>query len=171
MKKNTCIVVALFLCFCGSSCQNEVFTTNSQLIAEFEKYTSYIDTSKLFSPDDSPYVYLYVKNRNQDTINVILSLSAGAYGIIYSSEPIVSFFDYKKHMVMLVGDYPNNLINTNQCFNEDIKKKVLTEYFSKEYEQYLKEPFSLKPKMADPMTMSLIFKKDGTMISAEKVFH
>lgn len=163
------LVSLLWIFNCSS--KNEEFTRNKQLMDEFEKYVTYFDSSNLFSQDENPYLYLYVKNRNQDTIDVILSSGTGAYGLVYPSEPIISFFFYKNHRVMLTGDYPNTLTINNQNFNEDNKIRILTEYFSKEYEQYLKEPFSLKPKMADPMTMSLVFKNDGTMISAKKVFH
>ena len=163
MKVISYIVATLFLCLYSCSSRDVAFTSNHQLISVLDMYLSSVDSSDLFNPSER-YIYLSVKNRSRDTIYVILSTSAGAYSIVNPHDSIIAFFEYKKHRVMLVGDYPNNLTCIKKDFDENAKKEVLTKYFKDEYKLYLKEPFSLKPKMADPMFMKLVFK-DSIMVS------
>ncbi len=165
MKKITYFTAIFFLCLFGCSNREKMFTSNPQLIAEIDKYLSFIDTSDLYSPDCS-YIYLRVNNRGKDdTIDVILSVSTGAYGIVNPRDTIIDFFQYRNYNVLLLGDYPNKLIAINRKLNKDIKKEILIKYFKKEYMLYLKDPFSLKPKPADHMFMTLVFK-DTVMVSA-----
>ena len=168
--KNVSFFMVLFLSLHGCVSKEESFTTNPQLIAEFNKYLAYADTSGIFTPDDS-YIYFEIHNSGKDSINVFLAMGTGAYSIINPMDSIIDFFYYKKHMVMLVGDYPNKLIDIPRMLNKDIRKEVLLKYFKDDYDLYLKDPFLLKPRLADPMEMSLVFNSQGVMVKSEKVFH
>jgi len=169
--KRSLIYITLCLVCCCSNCINDESTrrietkTNSTIIptykwdnkefeAAIDNYCKYADSSE---HRDSDYIYVEAEKRNDCTVFVIL-LAGGAYAFVNGTKPVIDFVKYKNYDILLVGDFPNQILNIekNRKLNvEDIVKVR----FPLEYERYVKMKLFAPPLIYDYMNMTLTFKE------------
>ena len=73
------------------------------------------------------------------------------------------FMEYDNHNIMLVGDYPNNVINFSKNKNLDLINDVLKTKFPEDFKKYSIDPHSVQPILNDRMGMVIKFY-EGRMI-------
>jgi len=62
--------------------------------------------------------------------------------------------------ILLVGDYPNKVINISRNTDKNFPMDIVEERYPEEYEQFLKNPYYVAPFMEHNMELDLYFKKD-----------
>jgi len=139
--------------------ENKDFRDN---IDFYLKYLSDKDYNK-----EHEYIYIRAelsKTKTTTKTTFIIYLVGGIYDFFNESKKIIDFIDYKNYNMLLVGDFPNNVVNIKKNMNLNISTDILEKYFKKDYEKYKLTKREPAPEIYDYMNMTLEFNDKGHII-------
>jgi len=114
---------------------------------------------------DKEHEYIYVRAETSKTkTSFIIYLNGGSYVFFNDSIRIIDYINYKNYNMLLVGDFPNNVVNIKKNMNLNISKDIIQKYFKKDYEEFKLTKREPAPDMYDYMNMSLEFNEEGHII-------
>jgi len=156
-KVNIFIFVSLILGFI-LSCNTK--SSKKWENIEFEKamnsYRKYVDTIGFKNNFD----FILVKaKKNKDSTLFIIYLCGGGYTFLEYKDRVIDFFTYQGIDILLLGDFPNEIVNIDKNKALDIEDIVRKRYPS-DYKKYLIDTHSVPPMICDFMNMTLTFKKN-----------
>ena len=109
--------------------------------------------------------YIYARAETSKTkTSFLIYLSGGSYHFFNDSLKIIDYIDYKNYKILLVGDFPNNVVNIKKNLHLNISKDILLKYFKKDYEKFKLNGYEPAPEIYDYMSMKLEFNKKGNII-------
>lgn len=156
MKILICLYISLFLISCSSPETFTGGTKNRNFASALNEYYNYLD-SLTIRPDT--YIIVSAESIN-DTLLLSIHLGGGAYNFFH--KPVIDFVHYKNRDILLVGDFPNEIIKIKKTKESNIEN-IVKERYPDDYKEYLIDKSSVGPIMGDYMKMILIFKKDRLM--------
>jgi hypothetical protein len=159
-------LIYLYFCFilCDiTSCKEENKKwQNIQFKEAIDYYCKYVDSIGY----KQNYEYIYVEaKRNNDSIVFLIYLCGGAYDFLVNRENIIDFFYYKRFEIMLVGDFPNEVVNIEKNKKLNLFKIAKARY-PRDYNKYLNDSLSVGPLIYDTKNMTLIFK-EGKLVNSK----
>jgi len=151
-----------------SACNNNSKTWNNKEFANaIDNYCQYIDSIK--SEHTNEYLYVEARNCN-DSIVFIIALVGGSYDFLYSQDMIVDFFTYHGFDILLLGDFPNEIVRVEKNKNLNIIDDIVKIRYPDDYNKYLKDKNSVAPLIYDYMDMTLVFR-NNKLISCKRQYH
>jgi hypothetical protein len=140
---------------------------NKEFEAALGNYFKYVDSVGFKHNFD----YIFIEaTKNRDSTVFVIYLYGGAYYFLHYTERIIDFTDYKKYEIVLIGDYPNDVVNVGRNKKLNIVNDILKVRYPKDYNKFLKDNHSVAPLIYDYMDMTLIFKQDK-LISCKRQFY
>lgn len=80
--------------------------------------------------------------------------------MLYDQQRFVDFFEYKGYDILLLGDFPNDVIRISKNKKIDMIEDLVRVKYPQDYQDYLKDPHSVKPLPGEEMEMVLTFCKN-----------
>ena len=163
------LIILLVVLFGLNSCTHQQeFIANKDFLMQLNSYIEYIDSTKEYK-DDFDFIYLRALNRD-DTVNFDIYLNGGSYTFFHDKAMIKDFLKYKSYHILLIGDYPNEIVKVGLNKHLDIIKDIVQKYYPNDYLKYQKDTLSIGPLIYDYMNLSLTFKKDK-LLSIRKQYY
>lgn len=170
MRNSLLKIVILILSIIGfTSCteKKEVFE-NKEFCNYLNSYLQYLDS---INDSNKEFDYICIQSKTKkDTTFLTIHLSGGAYRFISYKSEVIDFINYKTYKVLLIGEFPNKVLEINKNNHLDITKDILLKYYRKEYEKFLESSSPIPPLIYDYMTMYLIFKNDK-LLSCKREYY
>jgi len=132
-----------------------------------EKYCKYIDS--VTYKKDFDYVYVEATKRN-DSTEFVIYLCGGSYDFLNEKERIVGFYVYKGFDILLLGDFPNEIVNIKKNIQLSTINKIILKRYPGDYEKFLIDEHSVGPLIYDYMNMTLIFKGEKLIKFKRQIF-
>ena len=148
------LTLLLVLTFCNKEFS---FWGNREFESAINQYINYLDSVEYNL--DSDYICIEANQMN-DSTKFNIYLWAGAYPFIRYSDTFIDFIKYKKHNLLIIGDFPNRVLRVNKNVKINIINDIIKKKYPKDYEKYLLDNMSVSPLLYDYMDMTLIFKQD-----------
>ncbi|MDP4202533.1 MAG: hypothetical protein Q8861_07540 [Bacteroidota bacterium] len=151
MKYCTLLLVFLICLFsCG---QHDFKVDNKTFESALNQYCCYVDSLNEYRKDFD-FIEIDAK-KNQNCTYFKIHLSGGGYPFIHKS--VIDFLKYKKYDVILVGDYPNEIITVhkNQKINPVVD--ILKERYPEDYKKYTVDKRLVPPLIYDYKILKLKF--------------
>lgn len=162
--KTYLLATVLLLTSCKSG---NVKFDNNEFAKAFDDYLIYIDSVN-YKPD---FDYIYLEAFNfKDSTTFRISLVGGSYDFLNKANRIIDFEKYKGIDVLLIGDFPNEIVNIKKNTRLDAMNDIVRKLYPQDYKKYLKDEHSVGPLIYDNMNMTLVFKK-GKLISCKKQYN
>ncbi len=162
--KTYLLATVLLLTSCKSG---NVKFDNNEFAKAFDDYLIYIDSVN-YKPD---FDYIYLEAFNfKDSTTFRISLVGGSYDFLNKANRIIDFEKYKGIDVLLIGDFPNEIVNIKKNTRLDAMNDIVRKLYPQDYKKYLKDEHSVGPLLYDNMNMTLVFKK-GKLISCKKQYN
>ena len=153
---HTLMFLTLLLVF--TFCDKEYkYWKNNEFESAINQYITYLDSVN--NNLDSDYIYIEANQMN-DSTKFNIYLWSGAYPFLNYSDKFIDFFKYKKHNVLLIGDFPNPVLRIKKNVKINVINDIIKKRFPKDYEKYIRDNNSVGPLLYDYMDMTLIFKQD-----------
>jgi len=152
-----CIILFVFF-YAGISCKDvkNIWGNN-----EFEKainaYCTYADSVRFRS--DFEYICIEGSTRGDSSFFVIC-VDGGSHIFVTETDRIIDFFNYKNHNILLVGDFPNKIVNISKNKRLDPIEDIVKNKYPSDYQDYHDSDYHNGPLIFDFKSMYLIFKKD-----------
>lgn len=167
MKKNG-IFIIFFITLLLLACKKEMKTWgNKDFKTAIDNYCQYVDSVSYRNNFDYIYVESNIKN---DSTEFVIYLCGGSYDFLNEKERIIDFFVYKKYDILLLGDFPNEIVKINKNVHLNIINDIVKKRYPADYEKYLNDKRSVGPLIYDYMNMILIFKGDR-LISCKREYY
>lgn len=158
MKKAPIILMLVLFALSIMSCtQRDVSFNNKEFERNLSAYLSYVDSIEYIQDRD----FVIVKSTTEgDTIRFSICKSGGAYCLIHDMHQFVDYFKYKKYDMLIIGHFPNDVIQISKNNKINVIENVVRVKFPNDYKDYLQNPHSVKPLPGEEMEMVLTFYKD-----------
>jgi len=140
---------------------------NKDFKTAIDNYYSYLDSIEF----DQDYDFILIDAiENKDSTIFEICLYGGSYCFLSKPESIVDFLSYRKFDVLLVGDYPNEIVNIEKNRNLNTIQDIVKIRYPNDYTKYLKNKHSIGPLIYDYMDMTLVFR-NNKLISCKRQYH
>ena len=168
MKKNLIILILNTLLVAFSSCNQsrQELANNLWFKKALDDYTKYIDS--IGYNKDSEYIYIEAK-RVSDSTKMLIYLDGGSYSFIAEKDYIIDLFSYGNYNVLLVGDFPNEIIKIKKNEDLNVLEDIVRKKYPTDYEKYVMDDHSVVPLIYDSMNLKLIFK-NGKLCYCKKQY-
>lgn len=167
MKKNE-ISIIFFITLLLLDCKKEMKTwENKDFKTAIDNYCQYVDSVSYRNNFDYIFVESNIKN---DSTEFVIYLCGGSYDFLNEKERIIDFFNYQKYDILLIGDFPNEIVKINKNANLNIINDIVRKRYPVDYEKYLNDKRSVGPLIYDYMNMILLFKGDR-LISCKRQYY
>lgn len=168
MKKNVFFIAILPLILVLISFNQEIkIWENKDFETAIDNYCKYVDSTSYKKNFD----YIYVKaTKKNNRVEFIIYLSGGSYDFIEKKERIIDFFSYKGHDILLIGDFPNEVVNIKKNNSLNVLEDVVKKRYHVDYDKFIQEKFAPAPLIYDYMNMTLIFKNDK-LVSCKRQYY
>jgi hypothetical protein len=163
MKGFIYVSISLILISCSSPEILKQKIGNKNFESALNEYYEYLDS---ITNRQGSYV---IVNAEQLNGSLVISIHFGGGSYNFFHENVVDFLSYKNYDVLLIGDFPNKIINIIKTKKSNIENIVKKRY-PDDYRNYLLDKSSVGPLMYDYMKMILVFK-NNKMISCERVYY
>jgi hypothetical protein len=139
------------------SCErNRIKFNNVELSKAIENYCFYLDSLKDLKASD----YIYMESFDfKDSIIFKISLVGGSYYFLNEQERIIDFGFYNDYQILLLGDFPNAVVNNKKNKQFNVIDNIVKKRFNEDYIKYLNDKLSIAPLIYDYMTLTLTFKE------------
>lgn len=148
------IVLQLILVLCTRT-KIDNLTGNIEFKNELDKYLYYLDS--IGYNREKEIVLLICKEKN-DSLFIEIKKNCGFNDIIKWNEKFIDEIIYTGHHLVLLNDYPNEIINLKRN-NKLTIETILTTFFPKEYLQFKLDSLIGPPWIYDGNITALIFKE------------
>lgn len=166
--KNQIFIMLFFITLLLFGCKKEMKTwENKDFKIALDNYCQFVDSVSYRNNFDYIFVESNIKNDNTE---FVIYLCGGSYDFLNEKERIIDFFVYKKYDILLVGDFPNEIVQINKNTHLNIIRDIVKERYPEDYEKYLNDERSVGPLIYDYMNMILIFKGDK-LISCKRQYY
>jgi len=165
--KNLFILCLLFLSLCNCTNKNNYEWSNNEFAEAIDNYCRYVDSIE--SEHVNEYLYIESKIRNDSTL-FLITLGGGSYDFLFKRNRIINFFNYKGFDVLLLGDFPNAIVNIEKNKNLDVIEDVVKVRYPNDYNKFLKDTNSVAPLIYDFMGMRLVFR-NNKLISCKRQYY
>jgi hypothetical protein len=158
------LVIGIQSCSAKKQEKNEldsVIFENKDFRNNIDLYLKYL--SEFYYNKEHEYIYVRAETSKTKT-SFIIYLCGGSYYFFRDSSKIIDYIDYKNYNMLLVGDFPNIVVNIKKNLRLDITKGILLKYFKKDYEKFKLTKYGPAPEIYDYMNMSLEFNEKGHII-------
>jgi len=144
----------LFFLICLFSCKQRGFIVeNKTFESAFNQYCYYIDSLNEYR-QCFDFIEIDAKKSHNYTYFKI-HLSGGGYPSIHKS--IIDFLKYKKYDVILVGDYPNEIITLHKNQNLNPIIDIIKKRYPEDYKKYIIDKRLVPPLIYDYKILKLKF--------------
>jgi len=159
MKKYfiTIFIVILFI-IDSCSIADKFPSENKEFVNQLDSYLKYIDSNSFYKKDRD-YISI-VSQFSNDTTFFVFYISDGAYQFIEEKNEFIDFIRYKDYDFLLLGNFPNQIVNNQRNENKNLPLEIVKERYPKEYKEYLINPKRVYPYIIDLKEIELWFYKD-----------
>jgi len=158
MKYGSYCIILFFFLYAGISCKDvkNVWENN-----DFEKainaYCTYADSVGYLKNFD----YILIEGiKRGDSIFFKVFLWGGAYIFITEKERIIDFINYKNHDMLLLGDFPNSIVDISKNKHLNPVEDIVKNRYPSDYRNLFYYNRDIGPLIYDYKTMDLIFTKN-----------
>lgn len=150
-----------------SDCKGQNVFKNRAFEGELTNYCNYLDTVEC----KKDYDYILIKATSyKDSVTFEIYLNNGAYEFLEYKDSIIDFFNFKGYDVMLLGDFPNEVVSNAENQKLNVLEGIVKNRYPKEYKKYLQNKEIPAPLIYDYMSMNLVFLK-GKLICSKRTYY
>jgi hypothetical protein len=134
---------------------------NKDFLVHLDEYIKYVDSSGSYK-NNHDYIYLEAI-KSKDTTKLIITLVGGSYEFLkhpYRTN-IIDFFNYRGYKILLIGDFPNDIIQNKLNENLNIDNEIVKKYYPEDYSKWQKDSLSVGPLIYDYMGIFLTYKNNN----------